>query len=257
MFYFSEALVVSCLLCFFTPLLCHRADGDPCESLLNTPFEICKEAGYETMVPYPIDVPEESKEGFALDMKKTIEIMKSTNCAASGLVEAIECSLFAPKCNSLGDPIFPCRRVCAEYLKQCKKELHSFDLHELIPHCLLLPNETSSCTQCFFPPNFTTSSDPEPGESTSQEKLMMCTKKVQNDKITKSISFWDTLLRTSIFARYLLVLTLAKEKCMVSQPLKLLILKNKLAIESPHAFENSWAFSCLQFRHVQLIFLSV
>ena len=189
MFYFSEALVVSCLLCFFTPLLCHRADGDPCESLLNTPFEICKEAGYETMVPYPIDVPEESKEEFALDMKKTIGIMKSKSCAASGLVEAIECSLFAPKCNSLGDPIFPCRRVCAEYLKQCKKELHSFDLHELIPHCLLLPNETSSCTQCFFPPNFTTSSDPEPGESTSQEKLMMCTKKVQNNKITKSISF--------------------------------------------------------------------
>lgn len=164
MFYFSEALIISSFLCFFTPLLSHRADGDPCESLLNTPFEICREAGYETMVPYPIHVTEESKKEFAFDLEETIKIMKSKNCAASGLVEAIECSLFAPKCNSLGDPIFPCRRVCAEYLKQCKKKLDSFDLHELIPHCLLLPNETSSCTQCFFPPNFTTSSDPEPGE---------------------------------------------------------------------------------------------
>lgn len=257
MIYFSEALIVSSLLCFLTPLLSHRADGDPCESLLNTPFEICKEAGYETMVPYPIDVTEESKKEFALDMKETIKIMKSKNCAATGLVEAIECSLFAPKCNSLGDPIFPCRRVCAEYLKQCKKELHSFDLHELIPHCLLLPNETSSCTECFFPPNFTISSDPKPGESTSQENLTMCTKNVQNNKITNiPLRNAPSALQSLPDICSFYILTSAKENCMVSQPLKVLILKNKLTIE-PTGVREFLSLYSIQFRHVQLIFRSV
>lgn len=153
MFYTRVALfAIYIFLCCSVPVLAHLADGDPCVSLVDSPFKICRNAGYDQTTPFPEHITEARKREFAIENVRYIN--STRNCAARGLAEAIECSFLAPKCNSLGDPIYPCRQVCAEYLKQCEFELN--DLEFLISYCLVLPNGSSSCAPCFAPPNFTT-----------------------------------------------------------------------------------------------------
>jgi len=99
------------------------------------PFEMCMKAGYDKTVPFPEDFTQMLQQEVALEMKEFFQKVK--NCSTNTLVETIECSFVAPKCNSLG--------VCAEFLKQCELELSNFTLDFYISSCLVLSNGSSSC----------------------------------------------------------------------------------------------------------------
>lgn len=153
--------LICVLLCCFASVLSHTTDGDPCISLKNSSFEMCMAAGYDNTIPFPEYFTEQRKREIATEL---IDTLKSTKkCSAGGLAEAVECSFVAPKCSPLGDPIYPCRQVCAEFLKRCELELDEVDLDYLISLCLVLSNGSSGCAPCFEPPNFTTN-DSLPGE---------------------------------------------------------------------------------------------
>ena len=78
---------------------------DLCVSLEKSPFEMCMKAGYDTTVPFPEDFTETLQQETALEMKEFFKQVK--NCSTNGLAETIECSFVAPKCNSLGEPVYP------------------------------------------------------------------------------------------------------------------------------------------------------
>lgn len=139
------------------------SEGDPCVSLEKSPFEMCMKAGYDRTVPFPEDFTATLQQEAALEMKELFK--QVNNCSTNGLAETIECSFVAPKCNSLGEPVYPCKQVCAEFLKQCERDLSELTLDFLISSCLLLSNGSSSCAQCYTPPNFRTVNASKPGKS--------------------------------------------------------------------------------------------
>lgn len=147
------ALAISVLLYEFVSVF-SLSVGEPCVSLQKSPFKMCMKAGYDKTLPFPEDFTESLQHETAVEMKEFFEAVK--NCSTSGLAEAIECSFTAPKCNSRGEPVYPCRQVCAEFLKQCETELTRLELDYLISECLVLSNGSSGCAPCFTPPNFTT-----------------------------------------------------------------------------------------------------
>ena len=148
------------LICGFVTAL-STSEGDLCVSLEKSPFEMCMRAGYDRTVPFPEDFTKTLQKEAALEMTELFKQVK--NCSANGLAETIECSFVAPKCNSVGEPVYPCIQVCAEFLKQCELELSGLTLDFLISSCLLLSNGSSSCAQCYTPPNFTTNAS-QPGK---------------------------------------------------------------------------------------------
>lgn len=64
------------------------------------------------------------------------------------------CSFFIPHCSG-GKRIYPCRRVCGEFLKKCVHKLPSNIADYAIAICHTLP-EKNSDKECFEPPNFIT-----------------------------------------------------------------------------------------------------
>jgi len=153
-------LSIFVLLCGLVTALSPSAD-DPCVSLEKSPFEMCMKAGYDKTVPFPEDFTETLQQETALEMKEFFK--QARNCSTNGLAETIECSFVAPKCNSLGEPVYPCKQVCAEFLKQCELELSDFTLDFFISSCLVLSNGSSSCDRCYTPPNFITNAS-QPGK---------------------------------------------------------------------------------------------
>lgn len=135
--------------------------GDPCINLEKTPFEMCMSAGYDKTLPFPDDFTADVQQEIAMELREIFESVR--NCSTNGLAEAIECSFVAPKCNSLGDPVYPCKQVCAEYLKQCEHQISEDALDFLISMCLVLSNGSSGCDPCFQPPNFSVN-DTVPGK---------------------------------------------------------------------------------------------
>lgn len=168
----SKTVAIYIFIFIFVSSLAQRSsEGEACVSLVNSPFEICMNAGYDATLPFPEYITEARKREIA---REVIAAIKSTQkCAAKGLAEAIECSFVAPKCGLLGDPIYPCRQVCAEFLKQCEFELDVLSLDYLISSCLVLSNGSSNCARCFMPPNFTTDeSVPGPLDRGCQELII-------------------------------------------------------------------------------------
>jgi len=156
----TTALSSFVLLCGLVPALC-TTPSDPCVSLEGSPFEVCMKAGYDKTVRFPEDFTQILQQEVALEMKALFKQVK--NCSTDGLAETIECSFVAPKCNSLGEPVYPCKQVCAEFLKQCELEIPDFTLDFYISSCLVLSNGSSSCNQCYTPPNFSTNAS-QPGK---------------------------------------------------------------------------------------------
>ncbi|KAL9963463.1 hypothetical protein ACROYT_G026974, partial [Oculina patagonica] len=134
------------------PVFSHSI-GDTCVSLETGPFKMCMKAGYDKTVQFPEEFTEPLQEEVAMEMREFLKAVK--NCSTSGLAEAIECSFVAPKCGRRGKPVYPCKQVCAEFLKHCELELSELELDYLISSCLVLSNGSSSCAPCFTPPNFT------------------------------------------------------------------------------------------------------
>lgn len=151
----SSALLSYVLLSCVFVSVCDSHDGK-CVSLVNSPFNICTTAGYNYTLPLPEKlVPVKREVGGLLN---TI-ITTWHNCSTYSVAAAMECSFMFPKCSPEGKRVYPCRRVCGEFLKHCMNKMddfHDLYLDIVLSLCLSLPNETSVGDNCFEPPNFTT-----------------------------------------------------------------------------------------------------
>ena len=157
--YLSSSLL-SCVLLssVFVSVLCvsNQSNDGKCASLVNSPFEICTTAGYNYTLPLP-----EKLGPLKIEIGRLLNSLVKTwhNCSTYSVAAAMECSVLFPKCSAEGKRVYPCRRVCGEFLKQCMNEMDDdYDLYLdfVLSLCLSLPNETSVHNNCFEPPNFTT-----------------------------------------------------------------------------------------------------
>lgn len=87
-----------------------------------------------------------------------------SNSGQSGQVLAMtmRCSFFLPQCSN-GERVYPCKRVCNEFLKQCEKGIPEFWFAFLVASCHVLPDEASSSGKCHEPPNFSVANDSNKG----------------------------------------------------------------------------------------------
>lgn len=165
------------LLCAMVIAYSAHPMSNHCVSLKETRFEMCMSAGYDKTFPFENDFTEAEQQEVAREFTEILKSMK--NCSHDGLAELIECSLFVPKCNMLGEPVYPCRQACAEYLRRCEYELSKHALDYLIPWCLLLSNGSVGHAPCFQPSNFTANeSAPGPLDRGCQELIFPACKNI-------------------------------------------------------------------------------
>lgn len=142
----------------------HARSSDQCTRFADGPFGFCSAAGYNDTFKFPEGLPKRKLQGAAIGFKGIFQRMK--NCSAIPLAVAMGCSYFIPHC-SKGKRVYPCRRVCNEFLKQCEKGIPEFFLDYLIAACHVLPNEKASSGKCDEPPKFVTN-ESVPGECCRQ-----------------------------------------------------------------------------------------
>lgn len=180
----SAVIFSSCiLLCSVVTVFCGPNDGQ-CLSLVNGPFDICTNAGYNNTLPLPKELTEHLQNELAIFLSRVIAPWQ--NCSSLSLAAAMECSFFFPKC-SKGKRVLPCKRVCGELMKQCQKQLGN-DYREIymdfvLAECLMLPDEKASSDTCFEPPKFTTNDSVPSKYFIFRYPLFYC------DKISKQSCF--------------------------------------------------------------------
>lgn len=137
-------------------VFCNSNADHKCESLANTPFNVCTSAGYNYSLPLPKKLTGRLKDGISLFVKHTIASWE--NCSDLNLAATMECSAMLPKCSGDGKRVLPCKRVCGEFLKQCINTASGFTalyLDHLLSMCHILPDyEKSNDEKCYEPPNF-------------------------------------------------------------------------------------------------------
>lgn len=130
-----------------------RASGQ-CRSFVDGPLGFCSAiGGYNTTFQYPDIVTDSVLEKVANRLRRYFSTLN--NCSKIGLVESLYCSFAIPYCSG-GQRVYPCKRVCSEFLKQCEETLPPTFLDYIIANCHVLPNELASSGKCFEPPNFYT-----------------------------------------------------------------------------------------------------
>ena len=152
----SIALLSCVLLCIVFTSVFRESIGGKCASLVNSPFAICTTAGYNYTLPFPPKLTGRLKA--IIGRFLTSRITTWSNCSKYNVAAAMECSLTFPKCVE-EKRVYPCRRVCGEFLKQCMDtvdEFRSIYMDIFLTLCLSLPNGKPSDDKCFEPPNFTT-----------------------------------------------------------------------------------------------------
>lgn len=131
----------------------HSRASDQCRSFADGPLGFCSvKSGYNTTFQYPDIVTDSVLEKVANRLKRYFSTL---NCSTIGLAESLYCSFAIPYCSG-GERVYPCKRVCSEFLKQCENDLHVTFLDYVIANCHVLPNEPASSGKCFEPPNFST-----------------------------------------------------------------------------------------------------
>ena len=84
------------------------------------------------------------------------EAFSSLNCSRNGLVETLLCHYAIPQCSGEGKRVYPCKRVCSEFLKLCEDKIPVTFMDYVIANCHVLPDEPPSSGNCFEPANFFT-----------------------------------------------------------------------------------------------------
>lgn len=142
------------LLCNFDAIFClaeprRPRASDRCHSFVDGPFDFCStKVGYNTTFKYPDFLTDSLLAQTAKSYTKWFTTMK--NCSSNGLAETLVCHYIIPHCSG-GKRIYPCKRVCSEFLKQCEDELYVTHMEFIIRTCHTLPDSA-----CFEPPNFST-----------------------------------------------------------------------------------------------------
>ena len=130
------------------------AQPSECRSFVDGPLGFCSvKGGYNTTFQYPDIVTDSVLEKVADRLHRHFSSLN--NCSEIGLVESLYCSFAIPYCSG-GNRVYPCKRVCSEFLKQCEDKLGPTFMDYVIANCHVLPNETASSGNCFEPPNFST-----------------------------------------------------------------------------------------------------
>ena len=139
----------------------HGRSNDQCNNFVKSTFGLCSAAGYNDTFEFPKDLtgPKLRMAGFGF--KRLFQRMKSCSQADS-VVLSILCSYMVPQC-SKGERVYPCKRVCNEFLKQCEKAIPEAFLDYVIATCHVLPTKKANSGKCHEPPNFTTN-ESIPGE---------------------------------------------------------------------------------------------
>lgn len=135
-----------------------RSTGQ-CSSLVEGPFHFCSAAGYNKTFELPKGLTRGRLQRAAFAAKRLFQVMKT--CSQNTLLITMTCSYLVPQC-SKGNRVYPCKRVCNEFLKRCWKSIPEFFFDYVIAVCHVLPNANASSGKCHEPPNFTTN-DSIPG----------------------------------------------------------------------------------------------
>ena len=132
----------------------HGRSDDQCNNFVEGVFGLCSAAGYNDTFEFPKDLTGPKLKIAALGFRSLFQRVK--NCSqADVLALAMVCSFMVPQC-SKGKRVYPCKRVCNEFLKQCEKAIPEAILDFVIATCHILPTKKSNSGKCHEPPNFTT-----------------------------------------------------------------------------------------------------
>lgn len=147
-----------------------RPSADQCYSFVEGPFGFCSAlGGYNMTFKYPDHLTNLMLRDAAIKFRGLLTFMQ--NCSQHATAEALLCSFFIPHC-SKGERVYPCKRVCGEFLKQCEERLPRRALDYIIAACHILPDAIASSGKCFEPPNFATN-DSIKGELSSLSQLIL------------------------------------------------------------------------------------
>ena len=133
----------------------HTRASDQCHSLVDGPFRVCStKGGYNTTFQIDPDFLTDSIiEQAAETLSESFSYFK--NCSRNGLIETLTCHYVIPQCSG-GKRVYPCKRVCSEFLKQCEDKIPVTFMDYVIANCHVLPDEQASSGKCFEPTNFFT-----------------------------------------------------------------------------------------------------
>ena len=155
------------LLCNFDAVLSSAQSRHPrasgkCQSFVDGPFHFCStKGGYNTTFRY-LDFG--LTDSLLTQAAKTFgQLLTSLNCSRNGVAETLVCHYAIPQCSG-GKRVYPCKRVCGEFLKQCEDKIPVTLMDYVIANCHVLPDELASSGKCFEPPNFFTN-DSAKGEN--------------------------------------------------------------------------------------------
>lgn len=124
-----------------------------CYSFTDGPLSFCSRSGYNTTFKYPEELTDSILKGVAMYVQQVVSTFD--NCSMDAIVgESLMCSFFIPHCKG-GKRIYPCKRVCGEFLKKCLHMIPANFADYLIAICHMLPDKNDD-RECFEPPNFKT-----------------------------------------------------------------------------------------------------
>lgn len=124
-----------------------------CYSFTDGPLSFCSRSGYNTTFKYPEELTDSILKGVAMYVQQVVSTFD--NCSMDAIVgESLMCSFFIPHCKG-GKRIYPCKRVCGEFLKKCLHMIPANFADYLIAICHMLPDKNGD-RECFQPPNFKT-----------------------------------------------------------------------------------------------------
>lgn len=144
---------LACLLFVLTQLADHMSTAQKCEKLDAKLFAPCVNIGHTHSSIIPDYV---NKTRLSLVLKSYAQL--TSNCSESSL--AMHCAYFVPMCKEgIKEPILPCQRVCADFMRGCGKVLrpdHGIQLstERYAGMCSILRNEPASSGNCFEPKDF-------------------------------------------------------------------------------------------------------
>ena len=158
---------LACMVFVLAQLVNHISTAQRCEKLDAKLFAPCVNIGHTHSSIIPDYV---NKTRLSLALKSYAKL--TSNCSESSL--AMHCAYFFPMCKEgRKEPILPCQRVCADFMRGCGKVLrpdHGIQLssERYAGMCTILHNEPASSGNCFEPKDFKIS----PNTGRSQNKNM-------------------------------------------------------------------------------------
>ena len=155
----------------FLMCITHFTVGQTCERLDASLFSSCVSIGHTQTFPLPSSVDQQRISTLLLHLQNI-----TSKCAASQNVSStFYCGVFLPLCvEKREEPLWPCRRVCAEFVAGCNNTLSSDHLDYYGSMCNVLPDSNATSNECFEPVNFTVTSNSN-GKSSTQKMERIAT----------------------------------------------------------------------------------